>query len=330
MDVVGEVVLSTFLEVVNDAEEKRFEKPVNGAWLKQLKHVVYDAEDVLDEIAFKAMEAFITGLQVSKILITTRNVGVSSIMRTVPDHYVEQLPEEDCWSLLRQHAFENESSINPQLEFIGKKIVRKCKGWKMFEAEQHYPIPENARHLSYVPDYYEPFTKFGALGKTETSLRTFLPLGRGRRFSYLPEMALLELLQKLNRIRVFSLNGYQIVSLPESIGNLRHLRYLDLSYTSIRNLPESTGTLYNLQTLLLIGCQSLIELPSNMGKLLNLQYLDASQSGLMKMPHGIGRLIKLQRLSNFIIGKNNETGIRELRELSSPGKPYNFRAAKCS
>ncbi|KAJ9131442.1 hypothetical protein P3X46_035100 [Hevea brasiliensis] len=702
MDVVGEVVLSTFLEgvldkllsldflnfirggelnkpleklklilpfvatVVNDAEEKRFEKPVNGAWLKQLKHVVYDAEDVLDEIAFKAMEdqlepksqinrkvwdvfskcrkiisdtvcgfkegteskinrivdtleylvnqkdviglsdtvggsssragqrlettsllseprvfgrnddrekiirmlvsdenvssngvcvipivgmggvgkttlaqfvyndhmvkehfdlkvwvcvsdrfdvkkltktilesispdtrvandlnslqvnlqeklsgkkfllilddvwnedydqwiafrkPFITGLQVSKILITTRNVGVSSIMRTVPDHYVEQLPEEDCWSLLRQHAFENESSINPQLEFIGKKIVRKCKGlplavsiiggllrsktnidnWEdllnskfwsisdsrgilpalslsylhlpaalkqcfvycsifpkdyefkvdelvllwmaegfipqlkgvrledmarryfldllsrsffqhsvtcksgfkmhdlvhdlskslsegmcfrmedMFEAEQHYPIPENARHLSYVPDYYEPFTKFGALGKTETSLRTFLPLGRGRRFSYLPEMALLELLQKLNRIRVFSLNGYQIVSLPESIGNLRHLRYLDLSYTSIRNLPESTGTLYNLQTLLLIGCQSLIELPTNMGKLLNLQYLDASQSGLMKMPHGIGRLIKLQRLSNFIIGKNNETGIRELRDLS--------------
>ncbi|KAF2307231.1 hypothetical protein GH714_025617 [Hevea brasiliensis] len=56
MNVVGEIVLSTFLEVGNDAEEKRFEKPVIGAWLKQLKHAVYDAEDVLDEIAFKAME----------------------------------------------------------------------------------------------------------------------------------------------------------------------------------------------------------------------------------------------------------------------------------
>ncbi|KAJ9131453.1 hypothetical protein P3X46_035110 [Hevea brasiliensis] len=92
MNVVGEIVLSTFVEGVldkllsmdflnpirseelnkpleklkltlpsvatvgNDAEEKRFEKPVIGAWLKQLKHAVYDAEDVLDEIAFKAME----------------------------------------------------------------------------------------------------------------------------------------------------------------------------------------------------------------------------------------------------------------------------------
>jgi hypothetical protein len=41
--------------LLDDAEEKQLTKPVVKAWLNELKDAVYDAEDVLDEIATEAM-----------------------------------------------------------------------------------------------------------------------------------------------------------------------------------------------------------------------------------------------------------------------------------
>ncbi|CBI23830.3 unnamed protein product, partial [Vitis vinifera] len=44
-------------------------------------------------------------------------------------HHLGQLSFEDCWSLFAKHAFENgDSSLHPELEEIGKGIVKKCKG----------------------------------------------------------------------------------------------------------------------------------------------------------------------------------------------------------
>ncbi|XVF33683.1 hypothetical protein REPUB_Repub17cG0189300 [Reevesia pubescens] len=395
------------------------------------------------------------GAEGSKVLITTRNTGVSSIMRTVPDHNLGLLADEDCWELFKQHAVDVGTSLSPKMEAIGREIVKKCKslplaastvgglvrsklnvdewceilnsrmwylsddsgilpalklsyhhlpinlkrcfaycsifpkdyefreeelillwmaegfvpqlkGTRMedlarkyfhdllsrslfqqrspdklvyvmhglvhdlakavtegicfrlediFEGGSQYKIPRTARHLSYIRDYYEPFTKFEVFDDGEISLRTFLALGCGRKFSYLPGKVLLELLPKLKHLRVLSLNSYQITDLPESIGKLKHLRYLDISYTSVRRLPESISTLYSLQTLLLVGCHSLTELSFDIGNLINLKHLDISQSSLWKMPLGIGRLISLQRLSSFIVGKHAEPGIRELRNL---------------
>ncbi|XP_022759463.1 putative disease resistance protein At3g14460 [Durio zibethinus] len=395
------------------------------------------------------------GAEGSKILITTRNTGVSSIMRTVPDHNLGLLSDEDCWELFKQHAFDVCASVSPKMETIGRAIVKKCKGlplaastvgglvrckhnvdewcellnsrvWYLsddsgilpalklsyhylpinlkrcfaycsifpkdyefrdeelillwmaegfvpqlkgirmedlarkyfhdllsrsffqqrspdksvyvmhglvhdlakavsegicfrlediLEGGNQYKIPKTGRHLSYIRDYYEPFSKFEVFDDGEISLRTLLALGCGRKFSHLPGKILLELLPKLKHLRVLSLNSYQITDLPESIGNLKHLRYLDISYTSVRRLPESTSTLYNLQSLLLVGCHSLIELSFDIGNLINLKHLDMSQSSLTKMPLGIGKLVSLQRLSSFIVGKHAETGIRELRNL---------------
>ncbi|KAB2594931.1 disease resistance RPP13-like protein 1 [Pyrus ussuriensis x Pyrus communis] len=72
---------------------------------------------------------FTYGARGSKVIVTTRNKSVASIVHTGPIHSLEQLSHEDCWLLLAKHAFRNENpSAHPDLEGIGKQIARKCNG----------------------------------------------------------------------------------------------------------------------------------------------------------------------------------------------------------
>jgi len=69
------------------------------------------------------------GAQGSMVIVTTRNEGVASIMRTALTHHLKTLLEEDCWSLFAKHAFHDyNSNARPKLEVIGRQIVKKCKG----------------------------------------------------------------------------------------------------------------------------------------------------------------------------------------------------------
>ncbi|XP_059455887.1 putative disease resistance RPP13-like protein 1 [Corylus avellana] len=69
------------------------------------------------------------GAQGSKIIVTTRDDGVASTMRSIVTHRPKKLLEEDCWSLFAKHAFHNvNSDPHPKLEVIGRKIVKKCEG----------------------------------------------------------------------------------------------------------------------------------------------------------------------------------------------------------
>ncbi|XP_044497145.1 putative disease resistance protein RGA3 [Mangifera indica] len=65
----------------------------------------------------------------SKVLITTRNERVASIMGSVAPIRMEQLAQEECWLLFSQLAFFGRSPEEcEKLEKIGREIVAKCKG----------------------------------------------------------------------------------------------------------------------------------------------------------------------------------------------------------
>ncbi|KAL5133117.1 putative disease resistance RPP13-like protein 1 [Glycine soja] len=73
---------------------------------------------------------FNRGTRRSKILLTTRSEKTASIVQTVHIYHLNQLSNEDCWSVFANHAcLSSESNENTTtLEKIGKEIVKKCNG----------------------------------------------------------------------------------------------------------------------------------------------------------------------------------------------------------
>nr|POF27470.1 putative disease resistance rpp13-like protein 1 [Quercus suber] len=64
-----------------------------------------------------------------KIILTTRNHSVASIMHAVVTYPLPQFSFEACWSLFTKLAFNTRNPAEqPTLKRIGEEIVKKCKG----------------------------------------------------------------------------------------------------------------------------------------------------------------------------------------------------------
>ncbi|KAF5941414.1 hypothetical protein HYC85_019056 [Camellia sinensis] len=73
----------------------------------------------------------IGGSKGSKIIATTRSMGVVSTMRTSPSltHHLNHLSENDSWTMFRKRVFANGGPTETQnLVAIGRQMVKKCKG----------------------------------------------------------------------------------------------------------------------------------------------------------------------------------------------------------
>ncbi|XVF39703.1 hypothetical protein PTKIN_Ptkin01aG0054300 [Pterospermum kingtungense] len=69
------------------------------------------------------------GAEGSKIIVTTRNEKVASVMSSTPPYRLEPLSKDDCWTLFKQQVFANgEEDAFPNLLSIGQQIIDKCQG----------------------------------------------------------------------------------------------------------------------------------------------------------------------------------------------------------
>ncbi|MBA0729005.1 hypothetical protein Golax_025491 [Gossypium laxum] len=72
---------------------------------------------------------FIAAETGSRILVTTRNERVASIMTTCGTYRLKELTNDDCLSLFTWHALgTSDFEGHPSLRGIGEEIARKCKG----------------------------------------------------------------------------------------------------------------------------------------------------------------------------------------------------------
>ncbi|XP_024040896.1 putative disease resistance RPP13-like protein 1 [Citrus clementina] len=244
------------------------------------------------------------------------------------DHGESGNPSEDLgrkfFQELRARSFFQQSSSS-RSRFVMHDLVNDLAQWaagEMYfrmeyisEVNKQQSFSRNLRHLSYICGEYDGVKRFEKLYDIQ-HLRTFLPLMLSNSSRGFLAYSILPKLFKLQSLRVFSLRGYYISELPDSIGDLRYLRYLNLSGTEIRTLPESVSNLYNLHTLLLEYCQLLKKLCAAMGNLIKLHHLNNSNTdSLEEMPVGIGKLTCLQTLCNFVVGKDSGSGLSELKLL---------------
>ncbi|CAN6576058.1 unnamed protein product [Malus baccata var. baccata] len=119
-NISGELSMNQLQEKLRDAlKDKKFLLVLDDVWNED----TYKWGELRDLLVEGAKLG-------SKILVTTRNVSVASIMGTVPTNInLQNLSEEDCMSLFVKCAFkEGEERDHPSLFEIGKDIVRKCGG----------------------------------------------------------------------------------------------------------------------------------------------------------------------------------------------------------
>ncbi|KAG6625389.1 hypothetical protein CIPAW_16G092900 [Carya illinoinensis] len=289
---------------------------------------------------------FEVGAPGSRIVITTLNRGVSSMMGTIQAFCLHVLSNDACLSIFTRHAFGARDFItHSNLKDIGEKIVIRCKGlplvaksfggllrfkenpdkrkercfaycsifpkdyefkeqqlvllWmaeddsiflmhdfihdlaqlvagdiffrmeERFGSSKQRKIYKMARHSSQQGGGTKQFEAFSEL----TCLGTFIAFKFPQSPGFLAPEDPLQLLSKLQCLRVLSLSGAMPLFLPSTFDNLVNLRHHNILNTfSLEGMPPQIGKLTCLRTLshLVVGeasCSGVKEL----GPLLHLQ-----------------------------------------------------------
>ncbi|KAF2930531.1 hypothetical protein DAI22_05g143300 [Oryza sativa Japonica Group] len=82
-----------------------------------------------DEQKWEALRTLLCSCKMgSAVVVTTRNSNVASVMGTVPPLALEQLSQEDSWTLFCERAFRTGVAKSCEFVEIGTKIVQKCSG----------------------------------------------------------------------------------------------------------------------------------------------------------------------------------------------------------
>ncbi|KAG6774927.1 hypothetical protein POTOM_018345 [Populus tomentosa] len=286
--------------VLDDAEEKQIAKPAVEMWVNELKDAVYEADDLLDEIAYEALRSEVevgsqsSADQVRGFLSARFSFQkVKEEMETKLGEIVDMLEylvqQKDALGL-REGTVEKASSQRiSTTSLVDESGVYGRDGDKEAIMKLLVELPDSVGHLKHL--------LYASL--------------KGAKIKRLPE----SMCTLYNLQRLVLEDCRNLVRLPHSIGNLKHLRYVTLKGTAIKMLPASMGGLCNLQTLILRSCKDLIELPDDLGRLINLSHLDIEGTKLSKMPLHMGKLTKLQNLSDFFLGKDTGSSIQELGKL---------------
>ncbi|KAF3971762.1 hypothetical protein CMV_004672 [Castanea mollissima] len=335
-----QVSLTKIQALLHDAEKKQLHDESLKIWLRQLKDVAYEADDVLDEYDYEILRQKVETQNQVRSFFSSSNpvvfpVKMAKRIKTINqslDEIKKDIPLLGLIASLNpipQTGLERETdSFIDGSEVVGRsddvfKIVNLLIGANNQQVISVIPIVGETLHLegNLGDDIDVSHTRRLSLisdGHTTHAI----PLsedGVGRlRTVFLNRVDLGEKILEFKCARSLSLFGSCIRELPESIGNLIHLRFLHIEDTYIRLIPNSVSILYNLQTLVIKNCRLLKELPKDLRNLINLRHIDIDNRIFVrtKLPTDIGRLTCLQTLPFFDVGQDIGGQIEELGCLS--------------
>ncbi|XP_060672661.1 putative disease resistance protein At3g14460 [Ziziphus jujuba] len=281
------IKLSSINKVLDDAEKKQLADPAVRKWLNELKHTVYNTEDLVYEIHTEALRCEIEGefcLRLddndSKVVSSNaRHLSCMGYGRSIKN--LEAPFENKLWRTLLRNGLES-SDFEPMQTMQCLRVLR-CIPIS--------PLPDSIGNLKLLRYLDLSWSRIEAIPDTVCTL------------------------YNLQTLKLTSCHNFRC--LPNSIGNLKNLRYLNLSLTAVKQLPETICNLPDLRTLSLSYCRSLSRLPNSMARLTNLRHIDIEGTYLEEMPPQMSALKFLEKLSYFIVGKDSGSSIEELEKLSN-------------
>ncbi|KAL6314308.1 hypothetical protein AAG906_019004 [Vitis piasezkii] len=285
-----ETTLGTLKAVLLDAEDHLEKSHAVKDWVKRLKGVVYDVDDLLDDFATYRLQRGGLVRQVSHFFSSSNQVAFRFQMSGRVDDIKEALDE-----IKRYLSVECYSTKHNSPTALVKLLVS--------------PDKENVFIVAIVG--------IGGLGKTTLAQLVYDDERVQKHFEF------------MKWVCVSDHSGSEILVLRSYVNNIpeeaRHVSlYLDLSFNEFNVLPNAITRLKNLQTLKLIKCWNLQRISNNIGELINLRHLENNGCyDLTHMPHGIGKLTLLQSLPLFVVGndvgwlRNHKIGsLSELKGLN--------------
>ncbi|CAL5384411.1 unnamed protein product [Camellia sinensis] len=283
-------------------------------------------------------QPFRYGAHGSRIIVTTRKDRVASVMKTVHIHRLQGLPFEDCWKLFAKYAFEKgDFNSHPNLENIGKEIVKKCKRCfaycSIFPKDYEFKMEELV--LLWIA---EGFVK-------PRSNKTMEEVGN----ECLDELLSMSLFQPSARESCFVMHDL-VNDLAQSVSGdfclrlendkphiiadkVRHFSYARGTFDDFQRFKVINEAKF-LRTFLPLGRRyfrnwlSKMVLNVILSRLICIRVLSLPQYRIFELPHSIdgtaklrempmqmSRLKDLQTLTAFVVGKCSGSGINELKEF---------------
>ncbi|KAG6743322.1 hypothetical protein POTOM_054276 [Populus tomentosa] len=300
--------------VLSDAEKQQSKNDRIRLWLHKLREVLYDAEDVLDEIECETLRRQVvkttgsTCRKVRRFFSSSNKIAFRLRMGHKIKSIIERLAEisslKSEFNLSEQpidcrHVLHEETEMNRSFENFSGLIGRdkdKERIISLLEAPSKSPNNfHQVRSIVFADSIVGPTCK--------TDFEKCL-----LEFKHLRSLELID--------------DAEFEAFPKMFGALKHLRYLHIgNNTKIKRLPKSIFKLQNLQALVTGQFE---ELPKDVRYMISLRFLILVTEQKQLPEGGIGCLKFLQTL--LIIGCENlenlcedMQGLRSLRKLVIAG-----------
>ncbi|XP_021823996.1 putative disease resistance RPP13-like protein 1 [Prunus avium] len=139
--------LLTLNAVLDDAEEKQIEKPAVREWLDDLKHAVFDAEDLLDEINYEALRCKLEGEAQNADKFTTK---VWNFLPTSRNKFYQSMNVKIQELLRKLEDFVQLKGALGLTEVVGRKVSQRTPTTSLVHEPFVYGRDEVKENLSKV------------------------------------------------------------------------------------------------------------------------------------------------------------------------------------
>ncbi|OVA03041.1 Leucine-rich repeat [Macleaya cordata] len=326
--------LEMILAVMSDADKRQINDIAVRLWLRRLKDVAYDADDILDDFSNdQYMRREMHSLKHKSFFITNKYLRVlnlsGSLGKVIPTSIAKlnhlrylDLSYSNVDSVLHHQIISSLYNLQTMVLHHCKQVLKLLENIGSLKNLRHLDLSQ-IDELEILPDSITNLYNLRTLDLSYNFGLEALPTNVGAlkhlRCLDISSIGISELpdsITKLYNLRMLKLSILQ--ELPRDIGELKHLRCLDLSCTEIKELPESCTKLNNLE---MVNLGRECKLPKDIRNWTKLRSFVHRRELHDEMPRGIGRLTCLETLCSYLVRNKdvmepNCLGIEELEGLN--------------